>query len=47
MPSRTKIAMLTALANLITTWQSLAVRQSAGGFHFTASRHRSTSSTRE
>lgn len=28
-------------------WQSLASRQSPGGFHFTASRHRSTSSTRE
>ena len=47
MPSRAKKAMLTTLAALITTWQSLAVRQSTGGFHFTASRHRSTSSTRE
>lgn len=30
-----------------TTRQSLAARQSPGGFHFTASRHRPTSSTRE
>lgn len=47
MLSRTKKAMLTTLAALITTWQSLAARQSSDGFHFTASRHRSTNSTRE